>query len=136
MTLCERSGSASASLMLRIHAGPGCAPGRISTATSCRRLRLGEFLFEALGLVMTHQAVHQGSELAVHDFGQLMDGQADAVVGDAVLRVIIRPNFFGAVTSFDLATPLGGNGSLLLFELHFVKTRAEHAHGLRAVLDL
>ena len=64
---------------------------------------------------MTHQAIHERSELAVHHFGELVDGQADAVVGDAVLGIILCPNFFRAIAGFDLATAFGGDGGLLLF---------------------
>ena len=125
------------SLMSRIQAGPGLDPGRVSMVPSLHaRLCLGQFLFEAFGFVVSHEAIDEGSELAIHDFGELVDGQADAVIGDAVLRIIVRANFLGAVTGFDLAAALGADGGLLLFEFHFVETRAQDAHGLGAIFDL
>src|SRR5215469_4065943 len=118
-----------------IHASardPASLPGRPPGSRS----PFGEFLLEALGFVMTHQAIHEGSKLAIHHFGELMDCQTDAVVGDAVLRIIIGPNFFRAVTGFDLTAAFGGDGGLLLFEFHFVKAGTQHAQGLGTVFDL
>jgi len=39
-----------------------------------------------------------------------VQGQADAVIGDAILRVVVGADFFGAVAGFDLAAALGGQG--------------------------
>ena len=46
-----------------------------------RGLCLSEFLLEALGFVMGNERVHERREFAVHDLGQLMERQADAVIG-------------------------------------------------------
>src|SRR6266446_7549502 len=82
--------------------------------------RGGEFLLEALGFIVLDEAVDEGGEFAVHDFGQLMEREADAVIGYAVLREIVGADFFGAVASFDLSTALGGEGGLALLLLLFV----------------
>jgi len=42
---------------------------------------------------MRDEAVDERAELAVHDFGQLMERKADAVIGDAVLREIVGADF-------------------------------------------
>src|SRR5882724_2606715 len=85
---------------------------------------------------MRNQAVDERAELAVHDFGQLVKRQADAVIGDAVLREIVGADFFGAVAGFDLAAALGGKSGLALLLLLLVQASAENAHGFGAILDL
>src|SRR5229473_5112270 len=65
-----------------------------------------------------------------------MERQADAMIGDAVLREIIGADFFGAVAGFDLAAALGGEGGLALLLLLLVEAGAENAHGFGAILDL
>ncbi len=51
---------------------------------------------------MRDETVNERGEFAVHDFGQLVERQADAVIGDAVLREIVGADFFGAVAGFYL----------------------------------
>ena len=85
---------------------------------------------------MSYQRIHQRSEFAVHDFAELVQGEADAMVGDAILRKVVGADFFGAIAGFDLPAPLGGDLVVLLLLLDFVKARAKHAHGFGAVLDL
>src|SRR5205809_3003074 len=110
--------------------------GGSTWGTSLGGLCLSEFLLEALGLVVGTQGVHQRRELAVHDVGKLMQRQADAVIGHAILGEIVRADFFRAVAGFDLAAPLGHDGGLLLFLLHFIEARAKNAHGFGAILNL
>src|SRR4051794_13719881 len=43
---------------------------------------------ESLGLVGHDQGIDQVVEVAVHDRGQVVEGLADAMVGDAVLREV------------------------------------------------
>src|SRR5229473_5459983 len=85
---------------------------------------------------MRDEGVDHGGEFSVHHLGQLMQGQADAVIGYAILRVVVGADLFRAVAGFDLAATLGGDGGLLFLLLHFVETGAENAHGLGAILDL
>src|SRR5216684_680487 len=65
-----------------------------------------------------------------------MKRQADAVIGDAVLREIVSADFFGAVAGFDLTAALGGESGLALLLFMFIKARAKNAHCFRAILDL
>src|SRR6267142_1907281 len=65
-----------------------------------------------------------------------MQGQADAVIGYPVLRVVIGADFFGAVAGLDLSAALGGQGGLLLFHFLFVEASAEYTHGFGAIFDL
>src|SRR6267154_1673502 len=65
-----------------------------------------------------------------------MKRQADAVIGDAVLREIVSADFFGAVAGFDLTAALGGEGGLALLLFLLVEAGAKNAHGFGAILDL
>src|SRR5271170_4963357 len=65
-----------------------------------------------------------------------MDGEADAVVGEAVLGEIVGANFFAAVAGADLGFAFFGERGLLLFHFNFVEAAAENAHTFFAVLDL
>src|ERR1700682_4702908 len=65
-----------------------------------------------------------------------MQGQADAVIGHAILRVVVGADFFGTVAGFDLPAALGGQGGLLLFHFLFVEAGAKDAHGFGAIFDL
>src|SRR6266403_339594 len=65
-----------------------------------------------------------------------MERQADAVIGDAILREIVSADFFGAVAGFDLAAALGGKSRLALLLFLLVEAGAENAHGFGAILDL
>ena len=75
-------------------------------------------------------------ELAFHHQIQLVQRQADAVIGQAVLREIVSADFFAAVAGADHAAPLRADRRLLLFQLHLIEPRAQHAHRLGAILDL
>jgi hypothetical protein len=77
-------------------------------------LSLHQFLFQPLRLKMCDQRVHEGAELAVHHFGQLMQRESDAVIGDAILRKIVGADFFRAVARLDLAAAIGGDRFVLL----------------------
>ena len=72
-----------------------------------RDLSFREFLFEPFGFVMGDESVDERSELAVHDVGELVQREADAVIGYAVLRKIVSANFFRAVAGLDLTAAFG-----------------------------
>ena len=55
---------------------------------------------------MRDQCVHQRAELAVHRFGELMQSEIDAMIGDAILGKIVSANLFRAIAGLDLATAL------------------------------
>ena len=56
-------------------------------------LRLHRFA-QLLGLEVGDERVDDCVEVAVHDLGEVVHGQADAVIGDAVLREVVRADFF------------------------------------------
>src|SRR3954449_7927785 len=54
-------------------------------------------LAQLLGLEVADERFEEDVQIAVHDVGQIVDGEADAVVRDAVLRKVIGADFLGAV---------------------------------------
>src|SRR6266702_5213097 len=96
----------------------------------------GEFLLEAFGFIVRDEAVDERGEFSIHHVGELVERQADAMIGHAVLGEIVGADFFGAVAGLDLPAALGGESRLTFFLLLFVQARAKNAHGLGAILDL
>src|SRR5579864_3996159 len=94
------------------------------------------FALQLLGLVVRNQAVDDRLQLAVHDLGELMDGEADAVVGDTVLREVVGADFFAAIAGPDHRFALFRESFLLLLHLDFVEAGAQDAHTFLAILDL
>ena len=62
--------------------------------------------------------------------------QLDAVVGDAVLREVVRADLLGALAGADLRAARRGLLGRLALALGLVDPRAQHAHRLLAVLEL
>src|SRR2546430_17078396 len=94
------------------------------------------FAFQLFRLVVRHQGLDDWLQLAVDHFLQLMDGQPNAVVGDAVLREIVRAYLFAAIARTHHRFAFFCQRLLLLLHLHFVKSGTQNAHGLFAILDL
>src|SRR5574338_486027 len=87
-------------------------------------------------LVMRPQREHYLLKIAVQYLVEFMNGQSDAVVRDAVLRKIIRSDFFAAVPASHLSLPTLRDFRLLLFPFRFDDARAQGAHRFRAVFQL
>src|ERR1700757_4942703 len=102
MMECELHGVAKSRALMRSERPQVTSVAQKEVVGSPQVSRRGQFLLQPLGLVVRDQAVHQRAELAVHYIRQLMQSQADAVIGDAVLRKIISANFFRAVAGLDL----------------------------------
>ncbi len=75
-------------------------------------------------------------QVAVHDARQVVDGQADPVVGDPVLREVVGPDLVRAVARPDHRPPGRRVGRALLLLLEVVQPRAQHGHRLGLVLVL
>ena len=73
---------------------------------------------------------------AVHEVGELVQGEFDAVVGHAVFGEIIGADAFGAVAGADLAAALGGDCGVLAGLFGFEQAGTQHAHGFIAVFVL
>src|SRR5215204_2819716 len=91
---------------------------------------------ELLGLVVRDEGVDELVERALHDEVELVDGEADAVVADAVLLEVVGANLFGAVARAYHRAALAGLRLVLLLLLQLLEARAQHPHRLLAVLDL
>ena len=65
-------------------------------------------LLEFLGIEMGSNSIHQLVQIALHDVLKLMESDARAVVGHAVLRVIVCADALAAVTRAHLALAVLG----------------------------
>src|SRR4029077_5192254 len=82
------------------------------------------------------QRIGELVELALKDVVELVHGQLDPVIRDAVLGEVVRADLFGAFPSADLRTARRVELLALPFELALVEARAEYAHRLVLVLKL
>src|SRR5579859_896519 len=107
------------------------------TGTATQTLSDGfRLVLQLLRLIVGYQRVQNRLELAVHYIRELVQCQADAVIGHAVLREVVGADLLAAVAAANLRFALLGQRLLLLFHLHLIKTGAEHAHAFFTVLDL
>ena len=93
--------------------------------------------FRPLGLVLGDQRVDQFAQPRPgDDLRQLLQREADPVVGHAALREVVGADAFGAVAGADHRLARLGLGPLRGVALLFVEARAQHLHRLFAVLVL
>src|SRR5215217_6210330 len=110
------------------------------TSTERSVIASAELVFEAgqaVGLILVDQRVDDVVErLALHDLGQVVEGQVDAVVGDPRLRIVVGADTLRTIAGADLA--LAGVRARLVqgLTLHVVETRLQVGHGLSTVLVL
>ena len=82
------------------------SPSAIEESTGGSETDIFRHRGKLLGLMFGHQRVAQFADVAVHDVVHLVQGEVDAVVGDAALREIIGANALAAVDRADLAGPV------------------------------
>ncbi len=75
-------------------------------------------------------------EVAFHELGEVVGGEADAVVGNTGLRKVVGADAFGAVARAYLGFALGGVFGAFLLLLAFEKAGAEDFEGLDFVFEL
>ena len=85
---------------------------------------------------MCDQGVDGGLEHAFHDHVELVVGEADAVVGEAVLGEVVGADFFAAVAGAYLLFAVFGLELVDAFGFYFVETGAEDSHALFSIFDL
>src|SRR6266850_1912189 len=91
--------------------GRPAAPRRWAASVSAARMvepcavRSGT---EPLLLARKPQGVDEIIEVAVQHFGEVVDGVVDAMIGDAVLRKVVRANLGRAVARPHLRPTLAG----------------------------
>src|SRR5207245_1763756 len=117
--------------------GPPCPTPIGSRRRGTRRARTGSgFAPQLPGPLVGEQGVHQLVQLPHQHLVQLVEGEADAMVGHPVLLEVVRPDLLGPTATTDLAPPgLAQLGRLaILFGLE--EAGPEDLHGLGPVLDL
>lgn len=57
---------------------------------------------QLFGLLMGGKSIDHLIQIAIHDLFQIMDGQADAVVGAAILREVVGADLLAAVAGAHL----------------------------------
>ncbi len=57
---------------------------------------------------MGDERVDDGLQAAFHDEVELVEGEADAVIGEAILREVLSANLLAAIAGADLLFALGG----------------------------
>ena len=85
---------------------------------------------------MGDEGVDGGLEHAFHHHVELVVGEADAVVGEAVLREVVGADLFAAVAGAYLLLAVLGLDLVDALSFDLVEAGAENAHGFFAVLDL
>src|SRR5947207_528808 len=89
---------------------------------------------EFLRLIVGTEGVNEFIELAVEHKIELVYGQADAMIGDAILFEIISADLFGAVAAADHRFSLAREGVMLFLLFELLQAGTEYAHRFFAVL--
>src|SRR6266853_1397348 len=87
-------------------------------------------------LVVSNECVENGLQFAVHYIRELVQSEADAVIGHAVLREIVSADLLAAVAAADLRFAFLGQRLLLPFHFLLVEPGTQNAHAFFAVLNL
>ena len=92
--------------------------------------------FFAFGDFMFGERFDERGGLAVEDGREVVEGEADTVVGDAVLGEVVSADAGVTVAGADFAAAFLGAGGALFGGEALKDAGAEHAHGLGAVFVL
>src|SRR5687768_15866629 len=82
------------------------------------------------------ELIDQRLDRALHHFRQIVEGRADAVVGDAVLGEVVGPNLLGALAGADLRPANLARLLLRAQALSLVEAGAQDGHRPGLVLEL
>ena len=82
----------------------------------------GHFAFQSLGLKECDQSVDHIPDIAFHHAVELMNREANTVVGQTILREVIGANFFASISGSHLRSAVLRNRLPLLFQGEIVKT--------------
>ena len=72
---------------------------------------------ESFGLEVRGERVEDFAEIAVHDEVEPVQRQTDAVIGDAILGIVVGADLFAAIAGADHGTAFVGQRLLLLLQL-------------------
>src|SRR5215472_244837 len=121
------------------------SPGLVAWPSSSRRvdsiaaaiLRSGNAIAgEAFPLVIGEQSVDDVIEIAVENGFEVAGRETDAVIGQAILREVVRADLLAAVSRADLRAALACRLFFLFAQLRLVEVRAQQLHGALAILEL
>src|SRR5581483_11199472 len=87
-------------------------------------------------LLVVHERVGDLVELTGEDPVELVQRQVDAVIGDAVVLVVVRADLFAPTATADLTAPRLRRLRLLTVLLELQQSGTQHLQRLRPVLDL
>src|SRR5687767_405838 len=104
------------------------------TFTAC--LRRNRFVLEFFSLIVCGECLDEFVDVAFHHQIQLMNGETDAVIGDAVFLEVVSANLFRAIAGANHRATFAGQRVVLLLLFYFLQTRTQYAHRLFAVLYL
>src|SRR5262249_24375380 len=86
--------------------------------------------------LLGQKRVGERPEAALEHLLLVREDEVDAVVGDAVLRVVVRADLLGPLAGAELRAAGGRDIGLLLGPRPLVQARAQDPHGPLAVLEL
>ena len=91
---------------------------------------------QAVSFVAGGELVDELVDAAVHDGGQVVDREPDAVVGDAVLGIVVGADLFRALARAYLGAAVCRLLGAAFFLLQLVQAGAQDAQGTQFVLQL
>ena len=91
---------------------------------------------QGVGFLLLLQRDDDSIQAAFQYFGKAVQGEVDAVVGDAALRVVVGADAFASVTAADQAFALCRLFVLGFGALDVQEARGKQAHGFGAVFVL
>src|SRR5688572_8886607 len=114
---------------------------RVQPSPSDRLVRRGRALVEtgvaqALRLVRGAELAEEDIDAALHHRRDIARVELDAVVGDAVLWVVIGPDLLAPLSGADLGAPSIATLGRQLCLLDLVESGAQYRHCLELVLQL
>src|ERR1043165_23251 len=101
-----------------------------------RLLSRDSFGFQLLSLIVRDQRIDERVEVALHHEIELVNGQTNAVITDAVLFEVVSANLLGAIAGADHRTTFARLRCMLFLFFELLQTRTQHAHRFFAILDL
>src|SRR5258708_5534995 len=113
-------------------------PWSSASCTVSTAIALGGFALvsEPAGLVIRGESADDCVQSSFHYLIKLVQSEADAMVGDAVLGEVVGADLFAAVAAAHHAASFGADLFALLFQLQLIEPRPQHALGFGPVLDL
>src|SRR4051812_9665256 len=94
------------------------------------------FLLQLLSLVERRDGVDDRVKMPLHHRLELIQSQADAMVGHAILFEVIRADLFASIARAHHALSIAAQLCALLLDFDLIQPRPEYLESLRPVLYL